>query len=123
VWIAHNAAVLDFTVFFEETLNLRLGKSWRDTSDEKVRALVGGLVLRFAWSGRTSTAKEIVSFWREKVKVVSRTVHHEEKRCEDEYRRRDQDEGNGSAHGIEAPLSVVSPHSYRSSRATKNSPS
>jgi len=70
VWIAHNAAVLDFTVFFKETLDLRLGKSWRDTSDEKVRALVGSLVLRFAWSGGTSTAKEMVSFWREKVTVV-----------------------------------------------------
>jgi hypothetical protein len=45
VWVKHDLAFLDITVFLEETSDLRLGKARVDTGDEKVGARVDCAVI------------------------------------------------------------------------------
>ena len=58
VGVAHDLALLDFTVLLEKTGYLRLGKTRMDTSNEQVRSGVHGAVFVFAVVLLRSTASQ-----------------------------------------------------------------
>jgi len=49
VWITHDVALLDITIFLEKAGHFLLGKTWVDTSDEKVGAWVDSTIILSAW--------------------------------------------------------------------------
>jgi hypothetical protein len=54
VWVAHDVALLDLTIFLEQTRNLLLAQTGMNTGDEEIGARVAAAIVSARLGGRTT---------------------------------------------------------------------